>query len=177
MRPAKLTSYRQSERMSQRSSRSIVPPRHEARDTFIMPPSRAMISSEGIRVFSARISWGSGTLSLSLGRGNTTTPRQTQENFVIIALKTHTSRWNRLRNLLRNTRLPGTFRSLRGEALSSSDANELEPNKFIAHFGFPPAAPFPTSEAFSTMLSPEDFTENFLPHPKGLADVSSWAEV
>jgi hypothetical protein len=53
-----------------------------------------MISSEGIRVFSAITSWGLGTLSPSLGGGTTTTPRKTQEKFVIIVHRTQKTKTN-----------------------------------------------------------------------------------
>jgi hypothetical protein len=67
----------------------------------------------------------------------------------------------------------GHFRGLWEGADTPSDADESEPNKFSAHFGFPPAALLLTSEAFSATPSPEDFAVNFLLHPKGLANVRS----
>jgi hypothetical protein len=71
------------------------------------------------------------------------------------------------------TRLRGLWEG----AISSSDADESESNKFNARFGFSLAVPIPASEAFSATLSPEDFTESFLSRPKGLAVTTRWGDV
>jgi hypothetical protein len=74
-----------------------------------------------------------------------------------------------------------------GGAVSSSDANELESNKFNAHFGarvapllavevediFLLAASTPVIEAFSAGLSLEDLVAKFMLCFKGLARASS----
>jgi hypothetical protein len=56
----------------------------------------------------------------------------------------------------------GRFRGLLEGTASSSNADESEPNKSSASFGFLPAALTPAREAFSAALSPEDFAANFM---------------
>jgi hypothetical protein len=79
------------------------------------------------------------------------------------------------------------FRGHSEGAVSSSDADELESNRFSARFGawvtplpvvgvenvFLPAASTPAIEAFSVGLSPEDLAVNFVMCFKGLARASS----
>jgi hypothetical protein len=67
----------------------------------------------------------------------------------------------------------GRFRGLLEGSASSLDADESEPNKSSARFGFLPAALTPEREAFCTSLSPEDFAGNFVLRFKGLAKASS----